>query len=226
MNIQNRGASLSDPLDGHPWNGSVHRQHTLYLRLVKPAADRVLGAILLVLTSPVLAASAVLVRVNIGRPVIHAQTRIGLGGRPFRLYKLRTMEPDRRRSQVDFGSRDRRVNHKSLDDPRHTRVGRLLRSTRLDELPQLWNVVKGDMSLVGPRPELSEIVRKYEPWQHERHLVKPGVTGLWQISDQNGKPMHECTEIDIEYLNRMSFAEDVRILIRTPLAMLGRRRGH
>jgi lipopolysaccharide/colanic/teichoic acid biosynthesis glycosyltransferase len=225
MNIQNRGASLSDPLDGHPWNGSVHR-HTPYLRLVKPAADRVLGAILLVLTSPVLAASAVLVLVTIGRPVIHAQTRIGLEGRPFRLYKLRTMELDRRRTQVDFGGRDRRVNHKSIDDPRHTRVGRLLRSTRLDELPQLWNVVKGDMSLVGPRPELSEIVRKYEPWQHQRHVVKPGVTGLWQISDQNGKPMHECTEIDIEYLNRMSFTEDLRILMRTPLAMLGRRKGH
>jgi lipopolysaccharide/colanic/teichoic acid biosynthesis glycosyltransferase len=102
----------------------------------------------------------------------------------------------------------------------------MLRATRLDELPQFLNVVKGDMSMVGPRPELPEIVSRYEPWQHHRHIVKPGVTGPWQISDQNGDLMFEHTEIDLAYLEQIGFLKDMGILLRTPAAMLGGKKGH
>jgi len=205
---------------------SGHEPGGPYFEWVKPTLDRVLGVILLAIASPVILVVSIVVLITLGRPVFFSQTRIGLGGEPFQLYKFRTMHPDRRQRQEPYSGEERRRHHKSSKDPRHTSVGRLLRSSRLDELPQLWNVVKGDMSLVGPRPEMPYIVANYEEWQHQRHLVKPGLTGLWQISDQNGKPMHECTEIDIEYLRRIGFFQDMSILARTPLAMLGRRRGH
>lgn len=198
-------------------------QSDFYRDVVKPIFDRVLALILLILSSPILLVSAALARVFIGSPVIYRQTRIGLGGQPFDLYKLRTMIPDRRESQVDFGGRDRRKTHKSEDDPRVLPLGKFFRATRLDELPQLWNIIKGEMSLVGPRPELPEIVAEYEDWQHRRHDVRPGLTGLWQVSARNGKPMHECTDVDLEYVAEMSMGTDLVILIRTPVAMFYRR---
>lgn len=199
---------------------------TRYVRLVKPALDRALSAIFLVLLAPVFLVIAVSLLLALGRPILYSRYRVGRDGQPFRLHKFRTMQPDRRSSQEAFHGDDRRQNHKSPDDPRHTGIGRILRSSRFDELPQLWNVLKGDMSLVGPRPELPEIVVRYEHWQHRRHAVKPGVTGLWQISDQNDQPMHECVQLDLEYLESISFRTDLSILLRTPAAMLGRRRGH
>lgn len=197
-----------------------------YATWVKPILDRVLGVVLLVIAIPIIALVVVVVALTIGIPVFYSQTRIGRNGEPFRLHKFRTMHPDRRQDQTSFAGEERRRTHKSPDDPRHTLVGRALRASRLDELPQLWNVIRGEMSLVGPRPEVPSVVEHYEPWQHRRHLVKPGLTGLWQISEQNGKPMHECTEIDLEYLERLGFLEDMGIMLRTPLAMLGKRRGH
>ena len=162
---------------------------------------------------------------TMGRPVFYSQQRIGLGGRAFRLYKIRTMIPDRRVGEDVYRGTERRLVHKSVDDPRVTLVGKALRATRFDELPQFLNVVKGEMSMVGPRPELPEIVRRYEPWQHDRHLVKPGVTGPWQVSNHNGDLMYQHTEIDLEYLQQISFTHDLGILVRTPMAMFGRK-GH
>jgi lipopolysaccharide/colanic/teichoic acid biosynthesis glycosyltransferase len=104
-------------------------------------------------------------------------------------------------------------------------VGAFLRKWSLDELPQFINVIKGDMSLVGPRPEMVEIVATYESWQHRRHAVKPGITGPWQISERGDKPLHECTESDLDYIDELGFAADLRILALTPLAALGVRRG-
>jgi lipopolysaccharide/colanic/teichoic acid biosynthesis glycosyltransferase len=197
----------------------------VYVRVVKPAIDRVLGLLLLILFGPVIMLAGLFVLVTLGRPVFYSQERIGLDGAPFRLYKLRTMIPDRRGQQTDYQSVERRLTHKSPTDPRVNRVGKVIRAMRLDELPQFWNVVKGDMSLVGPRPELPEIVRRYEPWQHQRHMIKPGVTGPWQISPHNGQLMHECTQIDVEYLARVSLLQDLGILARTPMSMLGNRKG-
>src|SRR2546423_826684 len=111
--------------------------------------------------------------------------------------------------------------HKCPQDPRHTRMGRLRRKRSLDELPQLVNVFGGEMSLIGPRPGLPEIVRLYEPWQHARHLVKPGLTGLWQVTERgNGTLMWQSTGPDIEYVERISFRTDVSILLRTLPALL------
>jgi lipopolysaccharide/colanic/teichoic acid biosynthesis glycosyltransferase len=193
---------------------------------MKPALDRMLGLILFVLVSPIVVVAGLFILVTLGPPIIYAQERIGLNGEPFRLYKLRTMIPDRRVSNGRYQGDERRRTHKSPHDPRVVPAGKVLRALRLDELPQFWNVVKGDMSLVGPRPEMPEIVKTYQPWQHQRHLVKPGVTGPWQISARNGKLMHECTEVDLGYITRVSLVEDLRILMGTPLAMIGGRKGY
>lgn len=203
------------------------RRRTAYERLWKPALDRAVGLILTILTLPIIIATAIAVFVDLGLPTLLRQERVGLNGKVFRVYKFRTMEPDRRTpDEPSFVGADRRVNHKSKDDPRLTRLGRFLRKWSLDELPQLWNVVLGDMSLVGPRPEMVQIVSHYEPWQHARHQVKPGVTGLWQVSARGEVPMHEATHIDLEYVKGMSFAADLKILAKTIPAALGDRTGH
>jgi lipopolysaccharide/colanic/teichoic acid biosynthesis glycosyltransferase len=195
----------------------------IYSRRVKPFVDFVGGVSFLIILSPIILISLGLVALSLGHPLIYRQDRIGIDGRPFKLYKLRTMTPDRRSGQGSYIGPERRQTHKSRKDPRVTSIGRLLRAVRFDELPQLWNVIKGDMSLVGPRPELPQIVAHYEEWQHRRHIVRPGLTGLWQVSHHNGKPMHECTEVDLEYIAAMSFASDVSIMMRTPAAMFHRR---
>ncbi len=224
MDIRSGEPRLNAFNGGHP-ESAVVPARGIYPRLIKPVLDRVLGLTLLIVAIPFLLAVALVVLFSIGRPLLYSHQRIGFRGEPFTLYKFRTMLPDRRNESSYFNGEERRMNHKSPHDPRHTRVGRFLRATRLDELPQLWNVVRGDMSLVGPRPEVPAVVDRYQTWQHQRHLVKPGLTGLWQISAQNGKPMHECTELDLEYVSRIGFSEDMSILLRTPFAMLGTRRG-
>ncbi|MDQ4069363.1 MAG: sugar transferase [Actinomycetota bacterium] len=182
---------------------------------MKPIVDVVGAAVLLVLLVPVLVGVALAVRMKLGRRVIYRQERMGRDGKPFVMYKFRTMHPDRRRAQVPFEGIDRRVSHKRDDDPRHTPVGRFLRRSSLDELPQLWNVVKGNMSLVGPRPELPQVVARYQPWQHERHQVKPGLTGFWQVSDRAGGLAYEGVHLDIQYLHELSLWTDIRVLLRT-----------
>lgn len=191
-----------------------------YARLVKPVIDVGGGVVLLVVLLPLAIVVAVAVRVGLGPGVIYRQRRVGRHGRSFTIYKFRTMRPDRRKAQVPFAGVDRRTCHKRDDDPRHTPLGRRLRRWRLDELPQLWNVIKGDMSLVGPRPELPHVVARYERWQHERHLVRPGLTGMWQVSDEANGLAHEGVHLDIAYLRRLSFLTDCAVLLRTvPVAL-------
>jgi len=197
-----------------------------YERFVKPFIDRLGGVVLSAVTFPILMVVVPLIWWKLGRPAIFKQKRVGLNGREFTLYKLRTMRPDRRQTTVPFDGIDRRVNHKSPDDPRHVPLGRFLRKWSLDELPQFWNVALGHMSLVGPRPELPHIVAKYESWQHRRHEVKPGITGLWQVSERGDVPMHEATGVDIEYVDSVSLKADIRILLLTVPAALGSQKGH
>lgn len=196
-----------------------------YRRFVKPVLDRVAGMVLSVLLAPLLGVLALLVRIRLGPPAIFRQRRVGLEGREFTVYKLRTMDIDRRREQRPILHEDRRRTHKTTADPRHTRLGRTLRKWSLDELPQVWNLARGEMSLVGPRPELPSIVSEYEPWQHRRHEVRPGITGLWQISARGEIPMHEATDVDIAYVDAVTFLGDLRIILRSPAAVLGRRKG-
>lgn len=202
------------------------RAPSRYERRVKPVLDFVGAALLLVITSPLIIGAAIAVRLTMGSPVILKQDRVGRDGRVFTIYKFRTMDPDRRRHNVPYIGEDRRQNHKSPVDPRLTPVGRFLRKWSLDELPQFVNVIKGDMSLVGPRPEMVDIVARYAPWQHARHTVKPGITGPWQISERGNTPMHECVESDLAYLDHLTAWNDFKILVATPLSALGDRRGH
>lgn len=198
-----------------------------YRRWVKPVIDRTVAAFLLLALLPVLLTVAAAIRYSLGRGIFYRQRRIGLGGTPFTVLKFRTMLPDRRARRVGEGwdGIDRRETHKTLNDPRHTRVGQFLRRWSLDELPQLVNVLKGEMSLVGPRPELPHIVERYQPWEHVRHVVRPGLTGFWQTQARADGPMQEFTHLDLEYVRTVSFATDVRLLLATPLAALGAQKG-
>jgi len=204
----------------------VLHESGIYESAVKPLLDRVAGIALSIVTFPIVVLVVGAIWATMGRPAIFKQLRVGRFGAEFTVYKFRTMEADRRATPVPFEHPDRRVNHKSLEDPRHTDLGRFLRKWSLDEIPQFWNVALGTMSLVGPRPELPDIVGRYEPWQHRRHEVKPGLTGLWQVSARGDAPMHEATDIDIDYVDNVSFLEDVKIMIRTPVAALGSRKGY
>ena len=213
------------PVDELPVpDGSRHA--SFYVRVVKRALDVVVASLALLVALPVIVVLAAAVRITMGGPVFFRQVRIGRGGTPFEVLKLRTMRPDRRRSEGTYTGPDRRRTHKPARHPLMTPLGRLLRTYSLDEFPQLLNVLRGDMSLVGPRPELPSVTWAYEPWQHARMLVRPGLTGLWQITARGHAPMHERTDLDIEYVRRVSIGTDLRILAATPRAMLGEHKGH
>lgn len=209
--------------------GAYVRRRGTYERRVKPVLDWVGALILVVLTLPLMTASAIAIRLTMGSPVLLRQARVGRYGRVFTIYKFRTMEPDRREGREGgspYEGPERRISHKRADDPRITPVGRFLRKWSLDELPQFFNVLKGDMSLIGPRPELVPIVAGYERWQHGRHAVKPGITGLWQVSQRGDRVLHEATDVDLAYIERLGILTDLQILLHTPLAALGVRHGH
>jgi lipopolysaccharide/colanic/teichoic acid biosynthesis glycosyltransferase len=192
-----------------------------YARRVKPVMDRALAALLLLVLAPAIAVVAAAVRARMGAPVLYRQTRVGRGGAPFTLLKFRTMTADRRVAAVRYDGVERRVSFEAGDDPRHTPLGDLLRRWILDELPQIWNVLRGDMSLVGPRPEVPPAVATYPEHAAERHVVRPGLTGLWQVTARGTEPMEAGVAVDIEYVRRVSFALDCRILALTPAAVIG-----
>lgn len=194
----------------------------MYVRWIKPTAEWLMAFMLLLFCAPIMLLIVVALLVTTGRPVFFRQQRVGRDGRLFTVLKFRTMIADRRSDRDGWDGIERRQRHKTETDPRVTSLGRLLRRTSLDELPQLLNVLRGDMALVGPRPELPKIVMAYEPWQHQRHLVRPGITGWWQVNGRSDRPMHEHTELDLYYIEHLSFAMDVRILLRTFRAVLSR----
>jgi lipopolysaccharide/colanic/teichoic acid biosynthesis glycosyltransferase len=168
--------------------------------------------VVLSLTIPLLALAALVVRLTMGAPVVYRQTRSGRGGRSFTLLKLRTM-----RLPTDANG--------SLvlsDDSRLTAAGRWLRATSLDELPQLWNVLRGDMSLVGPRPLLPEYLSRYSPEQARRHEVLPGITGLAQVSGRNALSWEEKFRLDVWYVDHRSLTLDLWIMCRTLLSLMRR----
>jgi Sugar transferases involved in lipopolysaccharide synthesis len=186
-------------------------------RFVKRMFDVIVSTILIILLAPVMLLIAVLIKLESPGPIIFRQERIGEHGRRFQMLKFRTMYQDADRRWQEVAKRDEqgRLLHKVKDDPRVTRVGRKLRRTSLDELPQLFNVLRGEMSLVGPRPEMPYIAAEYEPWQWQRFRVPPGITGWWQINGRSDKPMHLHTEDDLYYIQNYSFWLDLRILMRT-----------
>lgn len=193
-------------------------------RLVKRIFDLTFGTISVVLLLPILALISFFIRVNSKGPIIFRQERVGENGRIFRMFKFRTMIPDAdaQRDQItEINPENGRILFKKRpDDPRITNIGRFLRRTSLDELPQLFNVLLGDMSLVGPRPELPWLVDQYEPWQRKRFAVPQGMTGWWQVNGRSDKPLHLHTEDDIYYVQNYSIWMDIYILIKTPWVVL------
>ena len=185
-------------------------------------AAAIAGAMIFVVTYPLIALA---IKLDSRGPVIYSQTRVGMNGKRFTMYKYRSMSHE---------------GHKPYETPKlehvHfktfvfttpmsglTRVGRFLRATSLDELPNFWNVLKGDMSIVGPRPEIPELVEQYPPEYHRRHDVKPGITGLAQISGRADLSYDETMQYDIEYVNRHSFTGDLKIVWLTLAAVITRK---
>jgi lipopolysaccharide/colanic/teichoic acid biosynthesis glycosyltransferase len=184
----------------------------IYTSIGKRSVDLLLATLALLASAPLLLAIAAVVRLDVGRPVLFRQRRPGLNGVPFTLLKFRTM-------------RDARDSSGNLlaDADRLTRFGRFLRSSSLDELPELWNVLKGDMSLVGPRPLLMQYLDRYTGHQARRHEVRPGITGLAQVSGRNALTWQEKFALDVEYVDSCSWRLDVAILALTAREVLARR---
>jgi exopolysaccharide biosynthesis polyprenyl glycosylphosphotransferase len=191
-------------------------------RMIKRTFDVVTSLSLLLLLSPLLGLIALLVKSDSPGPVLFRHMRVGENMRLFEMLKFRTMVADaeEKRLEVLRYTEQGEVLHKHPDDPRLTRIGRFLRRYSLDELPQLINVLSGDMSLVGPRPEMPWLVDRYQSWQRKRFAVPQGITGWWQINERSDKPMHLNTEEDLFYVYNYSLWLDVKILLRTPLAVL------
>lgn len=195
-----------------------------YSVYVKRPLDVVLAVIGVLLLSPALLVLALLVRINLGRGgVIYRQERVGRNGETFQIYKFRSMLPDRRVSDQPYIGPERRKTHKSADDPRHTPFGRFLRSSSLDELPQLLNVIKGDMSLIGPRPELVSVAAREGFLVHPRHLERPGITGLFQVSELRAQNrISNGLHLDVAYVADIGFRRDMKILAKTAFVLVGR----
>jgi exopolysaccharide biosynthesis polyprenyl glycosylphosphotransferase len=191
---------------------------------VKRVVDVVGAALLLILLAPVMAAIAVAVRLDSEGPIFFRQRRCGKGGREFNMIKFRTMVPDAERIQKELLDRndvDGPV-FKMFEDPRVTRVGRFLRRNSLDELPQLWNVLVGDMSLVGPRPLMMSEMRLCRSWRDLRLSVKPGITGIWQVNGRSATSFHDWIRHDTQYVQNWSLWLDLRVLAKTALWVIAR----
>ncbi len=194
-------------------------------RAMKDIGDRAIALVLLLVTLPLFVLIAVAIRLTSSGPVFYSQSRVGRGGVPFRFFKFRTM--------VEGADQmvDELADHNDCDgvlfkmhrDPRITTIGRWLRRLSLDELPQLLNVLRGDMSIVGPRPALPSEVANYPGTAHLRHCVKPGITGLWQVSGRADLSWNQAVDLDLHYVENWSLAMDTKILVKTiPAVVTGR----
>jgi exopolysaccharide biosynthesis polyprenyl glycosylphosphotransferase len=218
--------AVIEELDGLPMVTFAIGPGVGWQLLCKEMFDRVGAAILLVLLAPLLGLIAVAIQLESRGPVLFVQERLGLRKRPFRLYKFRTMvlDAESRRAALEALNEGAYPAFKIRQDPRVTRVGRWLRRLSLDELPQIWNVLRGEMSFIGPRPPLPSEVVLYEDWQRRRLSMKPGISGLWQVAGRGRElDFSEWVRLDLEYIDNWSLALDVRIALLTiPTVLLGR----
>jgi exopolysaccharide biosynthesis polyprenyl glycosylphosphotransferase len=192
---------------------------------VRRIMDVVLVSILGLITSPLMLITATLIKVSSPGPVFFRQERCGLNGRPFIMYKFRSMvnDAEQRRFELEALNEMDGPVFKSSRDPRITALGKFIRRFSIDELPQLFNVLRGDMSLVGPRPPLPEEVARYQRWQRRRLSMKPGITCLWQISGRNEVSFDDWMKLDLSYIDNWSLLLDLKILLKTvPVVLLGR----
>lgn len=219
------GAGASPVLDV----GSAHAQfeirENLIYRTTKRLFDIVVGFLILILLLPIIPVIALMIRLDTPGPVFFKQNRVGKDGRIFKFYKFRSMlrEAEGQQKTVqEFNEKDGPI-FKIRSDPRITDVGRFLRRSSLDEIPQILNVLKGDMSLVGPRPPLPGEVQHYRPWHRKRLEVMPGITCLWQISGRSHISFDEWMRLDMEYLKNRSFKTDLMIFLKTIPAVIARK---
>ena len=198
---------------------------SVYESFGKRALDLALGSVAFAAAVPVIALAAAAIKLDSKGPVFHRAIRVGRGGRKFTFLKLRSMRvgAEELRGLLLHLNQAEGPAFKLHNDPRVTRVGRWLRKLSLDELPQLFHVLQGHMSLVGPRPPFPEEVERYEPWMLRRLSVRPGLTCLWQIRGRSDLSFEEWMRLDIEYVDRLSFGLDLRILILTVPAVLSAR---
>jgi lipopolysaccharide/colanic/teichoic acid biosynthesis glycosyltransferase len=210
------------------YEASYFAARTFYANAGKRAFDIVLSLVLLVALAPVLLLLAAAVAVTSGFPVFYGGERVGKDGRPFRMWKLRTMVPNAEAIIEEWkrkGTEEGLIyfqSYKLRKDPRITPLGRFLRKTSLDELPQLWNVLRGDMSFVGPRPIVEGELEKYGEDADAFLSVRPGVTGLWQVSGRNQIDYPERAYLELDYVRRLSLRQDAAVLLRTVPVLLKR----
>ncbi|MBC5638994.1 MULTISPECIES: sugar transferase [Clostridia] len=198
------------------------RSNILY-EVIKRIIDIVASFTGLILLSPLILIVSMLIKLESKGEVIFKQKRVGLNGKEFYMYKFRSMviNAEELKEQLESQNEMSGPMFKIKDDPRITKVGKFIRKTSIDELPQLINVIKGDMSLVGPRPSLPKEVEKFEQWMMERLEVKPGLTCIWQISGRNNIDFEDWMKLDIKYVRERSFKLDMKLILKTVLVLLG-----
>jgi exopolysaccharide biosynthesis polyprenyl glycosylphosphotransferase len=206
--------TMAEDFAGTPLVSLRYEMLSAEQRFAKRIFDLVISALLLLLAAPLMMLIAVAIKLDSAGPILFVQQRVGERGRLFTMIKFRTMIWNAE-EKITYTT-----NYKQADDPRVTRLGSWLRRTSLDELPQFWNVLKGEMSLVGPRPELPQVVSLYSPWQRKRFEVPQGMTGWWQIHGRADLPMYEHVDYDLFYIRNYSVWLDLRILAMTPWVVL------
>lgn len=197
------------------WKGGI--------QILKRSMDIIGSIIGIIFLSPLLLIVAILIKMESKGRVFFSQVRVGLNGKEFRIYKFRSMveNAESLRKSLEDKNEVNGPMFKIKKDPRVTKIGRFIRKTSIDELPQLLNVLKGEMSLVGPRPSLPSEVINFEPWMLKRFQVKPGLTCYWQVSGRNNIGFKEWMELDIKYVNEISFSTDIKLILRTIILLFG-----
>lgn len=202
---------------------AISHNTRLPYRFIKRSFDIAAALFGLIVISPVFLITALAIRLDSKGPVFFSQIRLGHRGKYFKMYKFRSMVVNAEQLLKQLEAKNEVSGHmfKIRNDPRITRVGRIIRKTSIDELPQLLNVIKGDMSLVGPRPPLPREVNQYDKWHDLRLSVRPGITGLWQISGRNDIGFEEMLNLDLKYIRERSFLYDMKIIFKTIPVLLG-----
>lgn len=200
----------------------VRKEKKIY-KFFKRAIDIIGSLVGLILASPILLVVGILIKLESKGPIVFSQTRVGLNGKEFKMYKLRSMvvNAEELKKKLEAQNEMSGPMFKIKDDPRITKIGKFIRKTSIDELAQLVNVLKGDMSLVGPRPSLPKEVAEFESWMLERLEVKPGLTCYWQVMGRNNIEFEEWMELDVKYVRERSFLLDIRLIFKTFFVLFG-----